>query len=394
MRIRTLFPALLLCLGALGCAGGGSGTAPVSGGGTPPTVTNFGAEVAGQVPRTGVAGCWGYTAPDGGQYALMGTAKGILVVDLRTPGSPRVVDEVDGPTNTKLPGIYWREMRVYGAHAYIVSEHTNVRGGLMILDLSGLPASVRFVKSITPHDGALSAHTVDIDTARGLLFLQRYTNLAAPVDQPLHSDDELGSARNGSIEVWDLKPDAENPTYLTTFNQNRSIHDMTVKNGRCYVAEGSDSSYSIWSVGDPAHPALITRWSVTPGNFAHNIWPSEDGSFVATTEEVPSGLPCRIWSLNGSNPPTLRGSIKQGDGTPHNVIIEGTRAYLSHYSEGLVVADLTDLDHPKIIAHQGTSLATGPGYNGCWGVYKFPGQPLMLGSDIERGLFVVKITAP
>jgi hypothetical protein len=41
---------------------------------------------------------------------------------------PRVVDEFDGPTNTSTAGIYWREMWVYGAHAYVVSEQTNVRG--------------------------------------------------------------------------------------------------------------------------------------------------------------------------------------------------------------------------------------------------------------------------
>ncbi|UUZ53929.1 hypothetical protein LP419_36100 [Massilia sp. H-1] len=81
---------------------------------------------------------WGYTAQDGSRYALMGTAKGVLVLDLRDAASPRVVDEIDGPTDTHQPGIYWREMRVYGSHAYIVSEHSNVRGGIMILDLASL----------------------------------------------------------------------------------------------------------------------------------------------------------------------------------------------------------------------------------------------------------------
>ncbi|UUZ53930.1 hypothetical protein LP419_36105 [Massilia sp. H-1] len=36
------------------------------------------------------------------------------------------------------------------------------------------------MKSVIPRDGDPAAHTVDIDTARGLLYLQRYQSMAAP----------------------------------------------------------------------------------------------------------------------------------------------------------------------------------------------------------------------
>lgn len=392
---RALLPALFALL--LACGGSGGGGNPGASGGPSAPTSNFGTALLAQVARDGVAGCWGYTAPDGGRYALMGTAKGVLVADLRDPAAPRVVDELDGPTDTPSPGIFWREMRVHGHYAYVCAEETNFRGGVMIIDLAGLPGSVRFVRSFTPRDGQLNAHTLDIDPATGLLYLQRYTNLPPPgAARPAglrHDEEPFGAPGNGSIEIWDLNGDPENPAFVTTFNQNRFVHDMTARNGRCYVAEGYDSAYSIWDVRDPRHPALVVRWSLPAGQFAHNIWPSPDGSFVATTVEVPKDIPARLWSLNGANPPTARGSIKLGDGTPHNVQIEGNRAYLSHYAAGLLVADLSDLDRPALIANRDTSPFTGPNYQGCWGVYKFPGQPLMLGSDIERGLFVVSITA-
>src|SRR5206468_9477568 len=101
-----------------------------------------------------------------------------------------------------------------------------------------------------------------------------------------------------------------------------------------YVAEGNASSYSIWNVRDPRQPQPVVRWSVEPGHFAHNIWPSGDASFVVTTEELPNGLPARVWQLNGSAAPTLLSQFKVGIGTPHNVVIEGRMAYLSHYTEG------------------------------------------------------------
>lgn len=414
--------ALAACtIGLAACGGGGGG----GGGGTtqPPVVQpdvpgKFGGKLLSTVARSGVAGTWGYTAPDGSRYAIMGTAKGILVLDLRDTANPRVVDEIDGPTNTKSAGIYWREMRVYGTRAYIVSEQDNFRGGVMILDLSSLPASVRYVKSFTPRDGTLTSHTIDIDTVRGLAYLQRPGSLAPPVSAPAQiaaplldapgaasfgggaavaqadGDDKHshGGPADGSIEVWDIKTDPDNPRYITTFNLNRNVHDMTAVGELVYVAEGVASSYSIWDMKDPAQPVLKVRWTGTPGNYAHNIWPSGDASFVVTTEEVPSGLPARVWQLNGSAAPTQLSTFKVGTGTPHNVVMEGSMAYVSHYTEGAVVLDLTNPALPKVVMHIDTSPATGPSYNGCWGVYKFPGVPLMMCSDMSTGFNLISTT--
>jgi choice-of-anchor B domain-containing protein len=404
--------ALALCAAGLtACGGGGGGGSPAptpTPTPTPPPVqaADFGGSVLGKVARTGVAGTWGYVAPDGSRYAVMGTAKGVLVLDLRDSANPRVVDEVDGPTNTPRAGIYWREMRVYGNYAYIVSEQTNVRGGVMIIDLSSLPTSVRFVKSIVPRDGELSAHTIDIDTARGLMYLQRDLNMAAPVplahfekpsgwgsaDEPGKGEHHHGAGNQGSIEIWDIKTDPENPRYITTFNQFKSVHDMTAVGDFVYVAEGEASSFSIWNVSNPAAPALVVRWPVKAGNYAHNIWPSGDRSFVVTTEEIPFGLPARVWQLNGSAAPTELASFKTGTGTPHNVVMEGRMAYLSHYTEGAVAVDLSNPAAPRIIARVDTNPSTGADLTGCWGIYKFPGLPLMACSDINNGFHLIGIT--
>ncbi|MCV2354597.1 choice-of-anchor B family protein [Paucibacter sp. B2R-40] len=419
VRVRAgLYAVMLSFTLALSACGGGGSSSNESASPAPTPAVAQGGKLVGSVARDGVAGTWGYTAPDGNRYAIMGTAKGVLVLDLRDPAQPRVVDEVDGPTDTRHPGIYWREMRVYGSHAYIVSEHSNVRGGIMILDLSGLPNAVRYVKSVTPHDGELAAHTVDIDTARGLLYLQRETDLAAPTGatptesaptakvsagasdmrrtlsaaaKPSHP---VGDVGHGSVEIWDIKTDPENPRYLNTFNQGRSIHDMTAVGDYCYVAEGNESSFSIWDVKDPQAPKMVVRWQVGAGHFAHNIWPSGDGRIVVTTEELPNGLPARVWRLNGNAQPTPLSSFQLGDATPHNVIMEGDLAYLSHYTAGAAVFDLKDPAAPKQLLQVDTNPNSGPGLIGCWGVYKFPGQPWMICSDINEGFKLIQIGSP
>ncbi len=391
------FLVLASALFAVGCGGGGISPSTGTPGGTPGGTAAYHATLAGRVARTGVAGCWGYTAANGDRYGLMGTAKGILVVDLRNPSAPRVVDEIDGPIATPLPGIYWREMRTWGHYAYIVSEQKDFRAGIMILDLSGLPDSVRYVKSVTPRDGRLNAHTVDIDPDRGLMFVQRYTSLAAP---PLAQgsrdpgDSHGGSPSEGSVDIYSLA-DPENPAYLTTFNQNVYVHDMTARGGYCYVAEGTHNSYSIWDVRDAAHPVLVVRWNVAAGHFAHNIWPSPDGRFVVTTEEIPEGLPARIWRLEGASAPTELSAFRQGNGTPHNAIWQENRIFFSHYAEGVVVVDASDPARPLRVAQYDTS----PRFNsialdGCWGVYPFPDGKLVLGSDIDEGLHVIQVEQP
>jgi hypothetical protein len=145
-------------------------------------------------------------------------------------------------------------------------------------------------------------------------------------------------------------------------------------------------------VSNPALPALQVRWTPTAGNFAHNIWPSGDRSFVVTTEEIPTGLPARVWRVNGTAAPTQLSSFKVGSGTPHNVVMEGNMAYVSHYTEGAAAFDLSNPAAPRLVLRVDTSPTSGPSYNGCWGVYKFPGAPLLMCSDMSTGFNLINIT--
>jgi hypothetical protein len=285
--------------------------------------------VGAPIRRPDTSDVWGYTAPDGRRYGLMGTELGVLVLALDEALGPTVVDEVVGPR----VGPLHRNIKTYRHYAYVSSERVGEREGVLILDLSGLPGPV-------------------------------------------------------------LEPDPEAPRYVTTFATRVPVHDMMVQGSRCYVADGDASSFSIWDVSDMTQPTRLVTWPVT--GFAHNIWPSADGTWVVTTEETP-GKPVVLWSVSADPVPVVsrRGSFLTGPGAmAHNAYVENGRVYLSHYTSGVVVLDVRDLDAPVRLGQYDTSSRyEGGEINGCWGVYPFPGSNLVLGSDMEEGFHLLRLTA-
>ena len=60
--------------------------------------------------------CWGYTAPNGREYAIIGCQPGTSFVDITDSSNIHEVGFVSGSLSE------WREMKVYSHYAYIVSE--------------------------------------------------------------------------------------------------------------------------------------------------------------------------------------------------------------------------------------------------------------------------------
>lgn len=118
----------------------------------------------GGIDTTGGSDVWGYTAPDGTEYAIMGVKGGVAVV--RIPDLT-VIDVVAGPGNFDC---YWhRDIKTYQHYAYIVSEMTGTHQGMMILDLQYLPDSVHFVQSYIS-GSQVRSHNLSIDVQTGYAY--------------------------------------------------------------------------------------------------------------------------------------------------------------------------------------------------------------------------------
>src|ERR1043166_7376164 len=110
------------------------------------------------------ADCWGYTAPSGREYALMGLSWGDGIVEVTNPLAPTIVSVLPGGVNS-----LWRDITVVGNYAYAVSDSSGV--GIQVIDLTNIDTgSVSLVRNYS-QGGHTTTHTILSNPASGYLYL-------------------------------------------------------------------------------------------------------------------------------------------------------------------------------------------------------------------------------
>ena len=142
---------------------------------------------------------------------------------------------------------------------------------------------------------------------------------------------------------------------------------------------------------DPAGAAAGAAAIVIANNQDDSVW---------------SGL--RIWDYSDEANPVLMstfdtvcsadpsgpGCDPAGTYSVHNVVVETTddktKAYVSWYSDGMLVLDVSDPANPVEVGRFLDDSTNGGNPNDFWGVYKEVGSPWIYGSDRSGGLYVFK----
>ncbi len=306
----------------------------------------------------GGASCWGWMAPDGTPYAIMGAGDGVGFVNVTTMTQVGFVS---------AQPCSWRELKTYRHYCYVVSECTGDKQGMMIIDLQYLPDSVHYIGSYATLPN-IRAHCISIDTARGYCYLvrQNYTGFRiVNLSNPEAPFDE-GSVTTGNL------------------------HDMTAFNDTVYAAEGNNSAFSIWDCTSKASPVQLTHVTIPGNGYVHNVWPTSDRRFMSSTEELPDFRTMKFWNIESLANVYKVGEYLGPGGIPHNSHIEGKYIYLSHYSSGVSVLDISTPECLQEVKRFDTYTPNdNPDFVGCWGVFPHTNNTgYVYASNIDGRLFI------
>jgi len=327
-------------------------------------------------PGTGLSAIWGYTAPDGREYALVGitgsgtgsTSGGTSIVDITDDANPRIVTHINGPNST------WREMKTYRHYAYVVTEASSATG-VQIIDLSLLPDTARLVRTFSYTSGSRNinrSHTISIHN--GFMYLNGCAGWSP-----------------GGIVIFDLRSDPLNPVFVGEY-QPQYIHDSYVLRDTIYAsAINSGGGLIIANAINKANVQTIAQISY-PGSGTHNAWLTKDRRYALTTDEIGTTQHnLKIWDIG--NLPTVPTSpvatfTVNPSSTIHNVHVRGDFAYCAWYGGyGLQIADITNPAAPVLAAGYRTSTSAL-----AWEVYPyFPSGKIIIG-DGSTGLWIFRFS--
>jgi len=340
------------------------------------------------------------------EYALVGLRNATVVVDVSDPTAPVEIGSISGIGST------WRDIKVYQyfddnesqykAYAYVTTE-ANTQG-MQILDLNDLPNQVTLAATISEFSTAHNVYLANINYSNGtpLDGLTPYIYI------------EGSNKSGGAFRVFNLI-DPINPTLESTAPSGSGyIHDATsfvISDSRTdQCANGhnpcelfidfNEKTVDIWDMTDLNSPLLLSSTGYTGASYTHSGWWSEDKMTIFIQDELDEqslGLNTTLRALDISNltSPQIIGTYTgQTAAIDHNGFTLGNYYYMSNYRRGLSVIDISDPTNMKDVALFDTFPVpeeNTANFNGAWGTFPYLPSGNILISDIENGLFVVKL---
>lgn len=325
-------------------------------------------------PNNELANLWGYADGSGNEYALVGTQKGISIINVTVPTSPTLVIDINGPFSD------WREIKTFGSYAYVVTEgQAGPKKGLMIINLAALPNidtnNVNHIR-IYNGDGAINnllnkAHALHVDESTGYLYL-------------------YGSNLNGGRPlILNLNGNPYFPTYAGYVNTNITganynyVHDGYVNGNMLYAGHIYGGFFSIVNTTSKTNPVLLATQN-TPTLFTHNTWLS--GSTLFTTDEN-SGSFLAAYDVSNVDNIRLLDKIQSNPGSGsivHNTYTINNYAVSSWYKDGFTIVDAARPENLVQVGNYDTYPGgSGNGFFGCWGVYPYLPSGNIIASNIN-----------
>lgn len=345
---------------------------------------------------------WGFVDLNTGrEYAIVGFNLGTAVFDVTDATDPREVGFVDGQNAV------WRDIKVYQyfdaaqdrwkAYAYVTTDGST--DGLFIIDMTGLPHSIQRVGYSSDITRAHNVYATDTDFSTGISLADNTPTLIIAGS----------SSGNGNFRSYSLA-DPRSPSFITGGTGIGYMHDAASlqitdarKDTQCANAgahcelllDFNENTFEIWDVTNAATPVRLSNTPYGNAGYVHSGWWSEDKQFVFVHDELDerdSLLPTtlRVFNISNLGAPTLAGTWSgPTNAIDHNGFVRGNRYYMSNYSRGLTVLDITNPAVPSAVGRIDTYPASdGTSFVGAWGAYPFFYSGNIAVNDINSGFYM------
>ena len=313
--------------------------------------------------------CWGWVDHETGrEIAIFGRSNGTSFIDVTDPTDMKYFANLPTATSSSL----WRDIKVYGEYAYIVSEAGD--HGLQIVhmpNLMGLSTDeVTTISSDGYYSGFGNAHNIMINEETGYAY-------------PIGTN-----TFNGGLHVLDLS-DPLNPELVGAYDgaYSHDIHPI-VYNGPDQDYAGKEvvvcfngyNGISIVNAEDKSDIQLISQVSYAQSGYTHQGWVGETHRFCYFNDELDesnfgNNTRTYIMDIEDLDAPEIIGFFEAPvESVDHNMYIIGDKMYQSNYLSGLRVLDLSGAatGSLELVGYFDTNPESdAPSFNGTWSNYPY-----------------------
>jgi len=328
---------------------------------------------------------WGWVDPaDGTEYVLMGRTNGTAFVNISDPVNPFLVADLPTQTTSTL----WRDIKVYGNHAFIVSEASG--HGMQVVDLTQLGSIANPPVMIQPdawYSGFGNAHNIVINPAQARAY-----GVGTDTFQ-------------GGLHIVDIS-DPLNPTAMGSFADGGYSHDAQVVSyiGPDEAFQGKEVAFcfngdnlTIADVTDPTDPTLVSSTGYSSSAYTHQGWLTEDHRYVLLGDELDEGaINTRTYIFDVqdlANPELIGTHVGATPAIDHNMYTHEGLVYQSNYTAGLRILDTDAVANGQLeeVAYFDVyPQDDAPSFSGTWSNYPYFPSGVIAVTNMSEGLFLVQ----
>lgn len=336
---------------------------------------------------------WGWSDPiNNNEYAIITFEDKTCFLNITDPLNPTYL----GFLNSNAGVHYWRDVKVYQNHAFIVADNVGAHG-MQVFDLTRLRSVANPPENFTA-DAVLtngwngttigSCHNIVINEAKAMAYLVG-----------------CNSANSGGPMFIDIS-DPTNPVAVGQYTTDGYTHDAqvvtyngpdTAYTGKEILVASNEDKVVIVDVTTPTFPVKISEISYSNVSYTHQGWFSSDMRYFLVGDEMDEinfGVNTRtiVFDFSDLDNPVYHSQYAGGSAAiDHNLYVKGDLVYEANYTSGLRVLDISDINNITEVGYFDTYPENNnTNFNGAWSVYPYFDSGNIIISDINRGLFVVR----